>query len=155
MPLRPFVFDDRMKKYYIFYGVGLGVLLMVLKLIEYQFLIRMHIFEIYGGLIAALFLSLGVWAGLKLTRKSPAPVVIHMPLSFDESRIRALGISKREQEVLELISQGLTNQEIADKLFVSLNTVKTHSARLFEKLEVNSRTKAMMKAQELGLIRVN
>lgn len=144
-----------MKRSYIYYGIGLGVLLAVLRLIEYQFLIRTHTFEIYGGIIAVIFTGLGIWAGLRLTKRNPGPVFVQTPIQFDENKIKELGISKREQEVLELISQGLSNQEIADKLFVSLNTVKTHSARLFEKLGVNSRTKAIHKAKELGLIRVN
>lgn len=144
-----------MKRIYIFYGIGLGLLLVILRLVEYQFLIRFHIFEIYGGIIALLFIGLGIWAGLKLTKKASPPILIQPRIQFDENKIKELGISKREHEVLELISQGLSNQEIADKLFVSLNTVKTHSARLFEKLEVNSRTKAIHKAKELGLIRVN
>ncbi len=145
-----------MKITYILYGIGLGLLLIVLKLIEYQFLVRMHIFEIYGALIAALFLGVGLWAGFQLTQKTPAPPVVQvLPPSFDPDKVRALGITQREQEVLELITRGLTNQEIADKLFVSLNTVKTHSARLFEKLEVNSRTKAIHRAKELGVLRVN
>lgn len=145
-----------MKITYILYGIGLGLLLIVLKLIEYQFLVRLHIFELYGTFIAALFMGVGVWAGLKLTKKAPAPpIIVQAPPAFDEDKFRELGITPREQEVLALITQGLTNQEIADKLFVSLNTVKTHSARLFEKLEVNSRTKAIHRAKELGLLRVN
>ena len=144
-----------MKRIYIYYGIGLGILLVVLRLIEYQFLVRAHIFEIYGGLIALIFMGLGIWAGLKFTKRKTTTIFVQKPVEFDENKIKDLGISKRESEVLELISQGLSNQEIADKLFVSLNTVKTHSARLFEKLEVNSRTKAIHKAKELGLIRVN
>lgn len=144
-----------MKRSYIFYGIGLGILLVVLRLIEYQFLVRTYIFEIYGGLIALLFTGLGIWAGLKLTKKKGMALVVQSSIQFDEDKIKALGISKREREVLDLISKGLSNQEIADRLFVSLNTVKTHSARLFEKLEVNSRTKAIHKAKELGLIQVN
>ncbi|WP_041341600.1 response regulator transcription factor [Runella slithyformis] len=145
-----------MKITYILYGIGLGLLLIVLKLIEYQFLVRMHTFEIYGALIAALFLGVGLWAGLQLTQKAPAPsVIVQGPPPFDADKVKALGITQREQEVLELITQGLSNQEIADRLFVSLNTVKTHSARLFEKLDVNSRTKAIHRAKELGVIRVN
>lgn len=144
-----------MKITYILYGIGLGLLLLVLKLIEYQFLVRLHIFELYGGLIAALFMGVGIWAGLKLTKKTPAPIIVQAPPAFDGEKFRAFGITQREQEVLELITQGLTNQEIADRLFVSLNTVKTHSARLFEKLDVNSRTKAIHRAKELGLLRVN
>lgn len=144
-----------MKRIYIYYGIGLGILLVILRLIEYQFLVRAHIFEIYGGLIAFIFMGLGIWAGLKLTKRKTTTIFVQKPVEFDENKIKELGISRRESEVLELISQGLSNQEIADKLFVSLNTVKTHSARLFEKLEVNSRTKAIHKAKELGLIRVN
>ncbi|MEZ4902768.1 MAG: LuxR C-terminal-related transcriptional regulator [Spirosomataceae bacterium] len=145
-----------MKRIYILYGLGLGVLLIVLRLVEYQFLIRTHIFEIYGSIIALLFTCLGIWAGLKLTRKKTDILVVPALSSpFDDNKLKELGISKRESEVLGLIAQGLSNQEIADRLFVSLNTVKTHSARLFEKLEVNSRTKALHKAKALGLIRVN
>ena len=144
-----------MKRIYIYYGIGLGILLVILRLIEYQFLVRAHIFEIYGGLIALIFMGLGIWAGLKLTKRKTTTIFVQKLVEFDENKIKELGISRRESEVLELISQGLSNQEIADKLFVSLNTVKTHSARLFEKLEVNSRTKAIHKAKELGLIRVN
>jgi DNA-binding CsgD family transcriptional regulator len=144
-----------MKRIYIYYGIGLGILLILLRLIEYQFLVRTHIFEIYGGLIALLFTGLGIWAGLKLTKKKPVAIVTQPPPVFDENKVKEWGISKREYEVLALMAEGLTNQEIADKLFVSLNTVKTHTTRLFEKLEVSSRTKAIYKAKEAGLIRVN
>lgn len=141
-----------MKKQYLVYGLVLGALMILMRLIEYRFLIRSHIFEIYGGLIALLFMGLGIWAGRKLTHKRPPERQASAPV-FDDSKINDLGISKRELEVLALIVQGHTNQEIADQLFISLNTVKTHSARLFEKLEVNSRTKAINRAQELGILR--
>lgn len=127
-------------------------------MIEYQFLIRTHIFEIYGGLIALLFTGLGIWAGFKLTQKKAKATTFvseKTTTEYDESKFKAFNISKREYEVLELMTEGLSNQEIADRLFVSLNTIKTHSARLFEKLEVNSRVKAINKAKELGIIRVN
>jgi ATP/maltotriose-dependent transcriptional regulator MalT len=71
---------------------------------------------------------------------------------FDPSRLEKLGISKREHEVLELMANGFSNQEIADKLFVSVNTIKTHSANLFLKLEVRRRTQAVQKGKELMLI---
>jgi DNA-binding CsgD family transcriptional regulator len=145
-----------MKKQYLFYGLILGALMILMRLIEYRFLIRSHVFELYSGLIALLFMGLGLWAGRKFTQKrAPVEIVQVPPPVFDENKINDLGISKRELEVLQLIVQGHSNQEIADRLFISLNTVKTHSARLFEKLEVNSRTKAINRAQELGLIRVN
>lgn len=147
-----------MNRTYIFYGIGLGLLLILLRMIEYQFLIRTHIFEIYGGLIALLFTALGIWAGFKLTQKRTLETTFipeKITTEFDEGKFKAFNISKREYEVLELMTEGLSNQEIADRLFVSLNTIKTHSARLFEKLEVNSRVKAINKAKELGIIRVN
>ena len=115
--------------------------------------------DIYMGAIALLFTGVGVWAGLKLTRKKEVVVVKEVAVLIDrdnfvlnENLLKQLSISKREHEVLELIAGGLSNQEIADKLFVSLNTVKTHSSRLFEKLEVSRRTQAVEKAKSLGLI---
>ena len=97
-----------------------------------------------------LFTGLGIWAGLKLTRRK---VVIATPdFQRNEPELQRLGISKREYEVLELIAQGLSNQEIAEKLFVSLNTVKTHSSNLFMKLEARRRTEAIRRAKELRLL---
>lgn len=117
------------------------------------------------GAIAILFTVVGVWAGLKLTKKKEVvvekevTVVKEVPVIVDrqnfvlnENLLKQLSISKREYEVLELIATGMSNQEIADKLFVSLNTVKTHSSRLFEKLDVSRRTQAVDKAKSLGLI---
>jgi ATP/maltotriose-dependent transcriptional regulator MalT len=80
-----------------------------------------------------------------------------VPVSSDnfqlnEALLAQTGISKREYEVLELMAQGLSNQEIAEKLFVSLNTVKTHTSNLFVKLDAKRRTQAIQKAKELGLI---
>jgi DNA-binding CsgD family transcriptional regulator len=149
------IHPTRMNRTYIFYGIGLGLLFVVLRMVEYQFLIRTHIFEIYGGLIALLFTGLGIWTGFRLTQKKSTFAPEKKAIELDENKIKAFNISKREYEVLELMTEGLSNQEIADRLFVSLNTIKTHSARLFEKLEVNSRVKAINKAKELGIIRVN
>jgi ATP/maltotriose-dependent transcriptional regulator MalT len=101
-------------------------------------------------MIAVLFSALGVWAGLKLTRKKT--FIISPDFVLDESKLEKLGISKREHEVLQLMANGLSNQEIADKLFVSLNTIKTHSSNLFLKLEVNRRTQAVQRGKELRLI---
>ena len=107
--------------------------------------------EFYVGIVAVMFTILGVWAGLKLTRKKTI-IITNPNFQFDESRLERLGISKREYEVLELMSKGHSNQEIADKLFVSLNTVKTHSSNLFLKLDAKRRTQAIQKAKELELI---
>jgi DNA-binding CsgD family transcriptional regulator len=140
------------------YGLSGGILIVVLKLLEFRFLVVEHSIEIYIGLVAALFAGLGIWLGLKLTRKQEVvvvkevPVLTTQPFALNEERLRNLGITKRELEILELIAQGLSNREIADKLFVSENTVKTHSSRLFDKLSARRRTQAVQIAKELGLI---
>jgi DNA-binding CsgD family transcriptional regulator len=138
------------------YGLCGGILIVVLRLIEFRFLVVEHSIEIYGGLIAALFAGLGIWLGLKLTKKKEVVVVKEVPVSqpfaLNEQRLKDLGITKRELEILELIAQGLSNREIADKLFVSENTVKTHSSRLFDKLSARRRTQAVQIGKEMGLI---
>jgi DNA-binding CsgD family transcriptional regulator len=137
------------------YGLCGGILIVVLKLIEFRFLVVEHSIEIYGGLVAALFAGLGIWLGLKLTRKREVVVVKEVPaqpFALNEARLKDLGITKRELEILELIAQGMSNREIADKLFVSENTVKTHSSRLFDKLSAKRRTQAVQIAKEMGLI---
>jgi len=140
------------------YGLCGGVLIVVLRLIEFRFLILEHSIEIYGGLIAALFAGLGIWLGLKLTKKKEVVVVKEVPVpatqafTLNEERLKDLGITRRELEILELIAQGLSNREIADKLFVSENTVKTHSSRLFDKLSARRRTQAVQIGKEMGLI---
>ena len=140
------------------YGLCGGILIVVLKLIEFRFLFVEHSIEIYGGLIAALFAGIGIWLGLKLTKKKEVvvvrevPVLATEPFSLNEERLKDLGITKRELEILELIAQGLSNREIAEKLFVSENTVKTHSSRLFDKLSAKRRTQAVQLGKEMGLI---
>lgn len=140
------------------YGLCGGILIVVLRLIEFRFLIVGHSMEIYGGLIAAMFAGLGIWLGLKLTRKKEVVVVKEVPVpaiqpfTLNEERLKDLGITRRELEILELIAQGLSNREIADKLFVSENTVKTHSSRLFDKLSARRRTQAVQIGKEMGLI---
>jgi DNA-binding CsgD family transcriptional regulator len=139
-----------MRKTILLYGVAMAVLIGILKAIEYRFLIRDISTELAIGLVAVLFGALGVWAGRKLTRTRV--VVSHPYFTLDESELRRLGISKREYEVLELMSAGLSNQEIADKLFVSVSTVKTHSSNLFIKLDARRRTQAVQRAKELRLL---
>ena len=140
------------------YGLAGGVLIVVLNLIEFRFLVVEHSIEIYGALIAALFAGVGIWLGLKLTRKKEIVVLKEVPVPASESfvlnaeRLKDLGITKRELEILELIAQGMSNREIAEKLFVSENTVKTHSSRLFEKLSAKRRTQAVQIGKEMGLI---
>ena len=129
---------------------------MLLRLIEYRFLVVEHSLEIYGGLIALLFAGLGIWLGLKLTRKEEIVVLkevaVSAPFTLNQGKLQELGVTRRELEILELIAGGLSNREIAEKLFVSENTVKTHSSRLFDKLSAKRRTQAVQIGKELGLI---
>ena len=138
-----------MKRTIILYAMALAFLVFLLKSVEYRFYVRDLSIEFYIGFIAVLFTVLGVWAGLKLTRKK---TILSADFVLDESKLQKLGISKREHEVLQLMATGLSNQEIADKLFVSLNTIKTHTSNLFLKLEVSRRTQAVQRGKELRLI---
>jgi DNA-binding CsgD family transcriptional regulator len=149
------------KKQFILYGLLFGLLIVVLKIVEYNFVIKDYAIELYGGVLALLFTVLGIWLGLKLVQPKKEVVtverivevpVITNPFELDTAELERLGISKREYEVLTLIAKGMSNQEIADNLFVSLNTVKTHSSRLFEKLDVNRRVQAVEKAKALRII---
>jgi NarL family two-component system response regulator LiaR len=128
----------------------MAVLIIALRYFEYRLFVRDLSLEFYVGIVAIFFTVLGVWAGLRLTRKKV--IIASADFKLDEEALVKLGISKREKEVLELIAGGLSNQEIADKLFVSLNTVKTHSSNLFQKLAVSRRTQAIQRAKELRLI---
>ena len=147
-----------MKKHILIYGLCGGVLIVLLKLVEYRFLVIEHSIEIYGGLVALLFAVLGIWLGLKFTKSKETVVVkevlLPAPHSFtlNEVKLRELGITRRELEILELIARGLSNREIAENLFVSENTVKTHSSRLFDKLSAKRRTQAVQLGKEFGLI---
>lgn len=137
----------------ILYGLILASLIFFLKVIEYKFVVRELAIEFYIGIIAVMFTAVGIWAGLKLT--SPKKIIVTVPESpfiLNDENLRSHGISKREHEVLELMAQGLSNQEIADRLFVSLNTIKTHSSGLFVKLNVKRRTQAIQKGKSLNLI---
>ncbi|HVU95360.1 MAG TPA: response regulator transcription factor [Puia sp.] len=145
----------RRHKYAILYGTGLAVLLFLLKWLEWRFIIFDHAFEIYSGLIAVLFTGLGIWLATRLAR--PKVVTITLPpiepaKTPDPGAIAKLGLSTRELEVLQLMAEGLSNQEIAARLFLSLNTIKTHSSRIFEKLDVRRRTQAVEMARRLKLI---
>lgn len=133
------------------YGLALAVLVLILKYFEYRYWIRDLRVEVYIGVVAVLFTTLGVWVGSKLLhgRKAAVAVAAH---KVDEEALRRIGISGRELEVLHLMATGNSNQEIADKLFISLPTVKSHSSSLFGKLEVRRRTEAVHKAKSLGLI---
>ena len=150
-----------MKRHVLIFGLVGGVLITALKLIEYRFLILEHSFEIYGGLIALAFAALGIWLGARMTARrrevvvrvpvgvaAPAPA----PIVVNEEKREELGITPRELEILGLVALGLSNREIAGKLFVSENTVKTHCSRAFEKLGAKRRTHAVQLGKEMGLL---
>ena len=145
-----------MKKHVLLYGLLGGVLIAVLKLAEYRFLVLEHSLEIYGGIVAVLFSALGIWLGLKLTRVKTVEVVREVPVVGpfvrNEARVAELGITPREMEMLEALAAGHSNREIAERLCISENTVKTHTSRLFEKLQAQRRTQAVQRAKEAGLI---
>ena len=144
-------------------GLG-GVLIALLRVVQYQFLVVEHSVEIYGALIAALFAGLGIWLGLTITRKKSDPEVIvrevHVPVGVPASgpftvndvKVRELGLTPRELEILGFIAEGLSTREIAEKAFVSESTVKTHASRLFDKLGAKRRTQAVQIGKSAGLI---
>jgi DNA-binding CsgD family transcriptional regulator len=146
------------KRIILVYGVCGGLLIAALQFVEYRFLVLEHSLEIYGGLVAAIFAAVGVWLGLSLTKTKEVLVVREVPVPAsaafvrDEAKVAELGITPRELEILELIATGLSTREVAAKLFVSENTVKTHTGRLFGKLQVNRRTQAVDQGKRLGII---
>ena len=145
-----------MVKTIVLYGIGGGLLIAAMRAVEYRWLVLEHSLEIYGGIVAAVFASLGVWLGLKLTRERVVVREVTVPAAAefvrDEVRLQSLGITARELEVLGLIAAGHATREIADLLHVSENTVKTHSSRVFDKLGASRRTQAVQKAREQRLI---
>jgi DNA-binding CsgD family transcriptional regulator len=164
------------KKTILLYGLLGGALITALKMVEYRWLVLEHSLEIYGGIVAALFAAVGIWLGRKLTRtretlvvrevpvpyevqvEVPVPVEVRVPVPTagpfvrNDERVRELGLTPREFEILEALAAGLSNKEIADRLFVSENTVKTHAARVFAKLGAKRRTQAVQLAKEAGII---
>lgn len=149
-----------MRRTVLFWGLLGGVLIALLRVIEYRYLVVEHSLEIYGGLVALLFSAFGIWLGLRLTRAKevvlvkevPVPVPAAAPFARDAARQEALGITGRELEILELIAAGLSTREIAARLNLSENTVKTHASRLFGKLSARRRTQAVQHAREARLI---
>jgi NarL family two-component system response regulator LiaR len=145
------------------YGLLGGVLIAALKVLEYKHFVRAYPTELYGGLVAVLFAALGIHFGRRWSRgkdvvvikEVPVPVptpIAEGPFAPDAAKLRELGITPREHEILGLIAEGLSNREIGARLFISENTVKTHSSRLFEKLGVGRRTQAVQRGRELRLV---
>ena len=151
-------------KQVILYAISLVVILILLQTLQYKLVLLNHSFELYMLCIALLFTGLGIWLAIKLMKPKTKieTVVVEKTVYekvFTEEELKAiekekqkLGLSSREIEVLQLMAQGFSNQEIADKLFLSLPTIKTHSSNLFLKLDVKRRTQAIEKARQLRLI---
>ena len=143
----------------ILYGLTLASLLLLLKWIEIRFIIINHSFEIYVGLIAVLFTALGIWLALKLTKPKIQTVIIEKEILLhqqnfiiNEKAIEKFNLSKREMEVLNLMAEGLSNQEIADKLFISMRTVETHRLNLSQKLGAKNTVMLVKEAIKRGLV---
>lgn len=149
----------KQNKELISYAIAMAILLLLLRLLEYKFLVLEYKIEIYTGIIAIIFLLIGIWVANKVTKPKVETVVVEKEVkifqdnfSVNTEAIQTLKISSRELEVLQLMAKGLSNQEIADALFVSLHTIKTHNANLFEKLDVKRRTQAVEVAKKLQII---
>jgi two-component system, NarL family, response regulator LiaR len=142
----------------LFFGAAGGLLVASLRFIEYRFLVVEHSIEIYSGLIALLFAAVGIRLGLTLTKTREVTVikevVLPAPIEFvrNEQQVAALAITPRELEILAQIAAGKSTREIAQTLFVSENTVKTHASRVYDKLGVKRRTQAVQEARRLGLL---
>jgi DNA-binding CsgD family transcriptional regulator len=147
-------------RHILLYGISLALLLFLLKWLELRFIIMSHAYEVYIGAIAIIFTALGIWLAHKLMKPKVQTVVVEKEVyvnntdsfTLNEKEVDNLGLSKRELQVLQLMSQGLSNQEIAATLFISLSTVKTHTSKLFEKMDVKRRTQAIEQAKRTGLI---
>lgn len=148
------------KKHIILYGISLAILLVLLNWLKLRLVIMDHAFEVYIGAVALVFTALGIWLALKLAKPREKVVVVEKEIIVDrgpgfilnEAALNRLNLSKRELEVLQLMAQGLSNKEIAERLFVSLSTIKTHANNLFEKMGVERRTQAISRAKHLGII---
>ncbi len=139
----------------VLYGVALGLLLAALQFFQYRWMLLHRAEEWYIGLVALLFAAVGIWAGTVWNLKKTLPVAPAAPTLTPErpksAVLQQLGITPRELEVLEWMARGLSNQEIAAQMFVSLNTVKTHASNVFAKLGVQRRTQAIQQAKALGI----
>jgi DNA-binding CsgD family transcriptional regulator len=141
-----------MKRSTYLYALSMAGLLFLLKLVDYKYLVYDLKIEYYVGVIALVFTLLGLWIGRKLTATHRPQAILAAGTSAVRIPPASVGISPRESEVLHLIAAGHSNQEIADRLFLSLNTVKKHTSTLFRKLEAERRTQAIEKARRIGLI---
>lgn len=130
----------------ILYGIALAASAFLLEWLNYKHVVHRWSAEFYIACIAVVCVALGIWVGNRLTAR---PRVV---FARNDAAIAALGLSARECEVLEMLAAGHANKVIARRLDISPNTVKTHVARVYEKLEVASRTQAVQKARTLDIL---
>ena len=153
-----------MRRHILLFGLVGGVLIAVLQLVEYRYLIVEHSVQVYAAVIAALFGAVGIWLGSTIVRTREVIREISLPVEVpvpapspgfvrDETRRAALGVTERELEVLQLIALGLSTREMAERIHVSENTIKTHASRVFAKLGARRRTQAVQLGKEHRLIR--
>lgn len=140
------------------YAAAMALLLFLLKVLQWKFMLREYPVELYTGAIALVFTLLGIWVErqyasptLRETKQEPnVPQNTPRQQLVQAEALASFQLSEREQEVLQLLAQGYSNAEIADKLFLSVSTVKTHVSNLYVKLDVKNRTSAMEKAIRLS-----
>jgi DNA-binding CsgD family transcriptional regulator len=148
------------RKEILIYCISMGLLFFLIKWLEAHFIVFNYRIDFFIGAIAIIFTVLGIWLALKLVKPKVETRIIEKEVYIDNSaqtvinqrEIAKLGISKREMDVLILMAMGLSNEEIAGKLFIGLNTVKTHSSNIFLKMDVKRRTQAVEKAKRLNII---
>jgi len=131
----------------ILYAIALAAGAAVLQWAEYRYLAHAFSFEIYLALVAVAFIALGAWVGRQLTPRGASPA-----FEVNRAAIRSLGLTPRECQILQRLASGQSNKELARELHISPNTVKTHIARVYEKLEVRNRVEAIEKARWLAII---
>jgi ATP/maltotriose-dependent transcriptional regulator MalT len=149
------------------YAVAAGLVVAALRFVDYRFMVVEHSAAIYGAIVAALFAGVGLWLGRGLVRERivtremrvevPVEVKVQAPASgaafvLNQTKADELELTRRELEVLQLMAEGLSNKQMADRLFISENTVKTHCSRLFDKLGAGRRTEAVQVARRWSLI---
>lgn len=141
------------------YGIALAILLLLMKWLEWRIVVIDHALELYAAAVAILFTGLGIWLAKKLHTPKTNTVIVERQVLVrtdrfvvNQAEVSRLRLSNRELEVLQLMADGLSNLQIADRLFISLNTIKTHSSRIFEKLEVKRRTQAIEIGRKRSII---
>ncbi len=147
-------------RHIILYGLVLAILVFVLKWLQWKFLIVNNAIDIYIGLVAVFFTVLGIWVATQLVKPKVQTVIVEKEVfvaqpeefTINETELKKLNLSSREYEVLQLLAKGYSNTDIAESLFLSLSTIKTHVSNLYLKMDVKSRTQAIDKAKRLKII---